>query len=67
MNKNNLIVLILVVFTLPFIATGQASFSEIESALGFEEQVNDVPESPINGLVALGMAVASYIGYKKLK
>ena len=67
MTKKNFIVLSLVLVALPFVATGQADFSDLENALGFNDQVNDVPESPINGLIALGMAVASYIGYRKFK
>ncbi|NGZ89410.1 hypothetical protein [Psychroflexus maritimus] len=42
----------------------QVNAQGLEQAIGFDDQVNDVP---INGLIALGMAVASYLGYKKFK
>lgn len=65
MKKATLIILILSLFLIPDLA--QAFQGDFFDQIGFDDQVNDVPESPINGLVALGMAVASYIGYKKLK
>jgi len=64
MHKKNYLILSLVLISLPFIATGQATLQDLEDAVGFEDDVNDVP---INGLIALGMAVASYLGYKKFK
>ncbi len=35
--------------------------------IGFDNDVEDVPESPIQGLLALGMIIGSYLGYRKLK
>lgn len=49
-----------------FEITAQSTIFELEDALGFEENVNDV-ETPIHFLVGLGMLVGSYIGVKKLK
>ena len=56
--------LILCLMLLPLTSFGQGS---LEDALGFTETVNDVPEAPISGLVALGLAVGSFFGYKKIK
>ncbi len=39
---------------------------DLNSALGFDTQVNDV-QAPIHFLVGLGMLVGAYIGYRKLK
>ena len=63
MHKKNYLILSLVLISLPFITTGQ-TLQDLEGAIGFDDDVNDVP---INGLIALGMAVASYLGYKKFK
>lgn len=49
------------------LSQAQASFSELESALGFEEQVNDVPESPIHFIVYLLAIGGMALGIKKLK
>lgn len=49
------------------VANAQASANELNSALGFDSTVNDVPESPIHFLVWLGMIVGSYLGFRKLK
>ena len=61
------ILTLLAVFAFSTTSFAQALPGDLESALGFDDLVNDVPESPINGLIALGMAVASYIGYRKFK
>ena len=56
--------LILCLMIFPTVGFGQGS---LEDALGFTETVNDVPEAPISGLVALGLVVGSFFGYKKIK
>ena len=68
-NRNNnsyiKIAFILIVLILPVTLFGQGT--PLEDALGFTETVNDVPEAPISGLIALGLAVGSFFGYKKIK
>lgn len=56
---------IVLLFVVQF-SNGQASFSELESALGFEDQVNDVPESPIHFIVYFLAIAGAYLGIKKL-
>lgn len=54
-------------FLLLTLIIAQVNAQGLEEAIGFDDNVTDVPETPINGLIALGMAVASYLGYKKFK
>jgi len=35
--------------------------------IGFPDDVDDEPVAPINGLVALGLAVGGYLGIRKVK
>jgi hypothetical protein len=57
-----------IAFVLLFTIAPAVSFGQsLEDALGFTETVNDVPEAPISGLVALGLAVGSFFGYRKFK
>ncbi len=55
--------LILCLVIVPVSTYGQS----LEDALGFTETVNDVPEAPISGLVALGLVIGSFFGYRKFK
>lgn len=66
--KKRFLVLILVciAFNLSSFAQ-QASIEDLNSALGFESTVNDVPESPINFLIGAFIAVGSILGFRKLK
>ena len=45
----------------------QASSSELESALGFSETVDDVTEAPIHLLIPIALAIGVVLGIKKLK
>lgn len=54
-------------FNVQDVAAQSASIEDLNSALGFDSTVNDVPESPIHFLVWLGMIVGSYLGFRKLK
>ncbi|MCH8535707.1 MAG: hypothetical protein LAT51_11605 [Flavobacteriaceae bacterium] len=65
MKKATLIILILSLFLIPDLAQAFQG-GLFDDQIGFDDQVNDVPESPINGLVFLGMVVASYLGFYKL-
>ena len=67
--KKTLIYTLVAVTVLGFaqVANAQASADDLNSALGFDSTVNDVPESPIHFLVWLGMIVGSYLGFRKLK
>lgn len=66
MKKAIIITLVFSLLLIPDFAhafQGESFFDQI----GFEDDdVKDVPESPINALVALGMVVASYLGFYKL-
>ncbi|MBZ9651617.1 hypothetical protein [Psychroflexus montanilacus] len=35
--------------------------------IGFPDDVDDEPVAPINGLIALGLAVGGYLGIRKVK
>jgi hypothetical protein len=35
--------------------------------IGFTDDVDDEPVAPINGLIALGLAVGGYLGIKKVR
>lgn len=62
--KNINQILLVIVFLFIFSFTQAQS---LEDALGFNETVNDVPEAPINFLIALGVIIGSFIGIKRLK
>lgn len=64
-NSIFLVIIMLVFFSEAMQA--QASFQDLNDALGFEEQVNDVPEAPINMFLAIFALVASFLGIRKLK
>ncbi|WP_019036972.1 hypothetical protein [Psychroflexus tropicus] len=34
---------------------------------GFDDDVGDEPVAPINGLIAIGLAVGGYLGIRKVK
>ena len=43
----------------------QASSTDLESALGFSETVNDVPEAPIDNLLYATLLVGGILGFRK--
>jgi len=66
--KTNSIILLFFSFLLfSELLQAQASFQDLSDALGFEENVNDVPEAPINMFLGIVALIGSYIGISKLK
>lgn len=61
------ILTLLAVFAFSAASFAQASSGDLESALGFDETVDDVTEAPIGGLVALGLIAGAFLGYRKIK
>lgn len=69
MNKKNTVFFVAVAMFMfvQNINAQSASIEDLNSALGFESTVNDVPESPIHLLVWLGLILGGFLGMKKLK
>lgn len=44
-----------------------AEAQSLEDALGFNDNVQDIPAAPINGLIGIALAAGAYLGFKKLK
>jgi hypothetical protein len=64
LNKTHYIVLtiIAVILLLP-----TASYGQGLGDIGFPDDVDDEVAAPINGLIALGLAVGGYLGVRKVK
>lgn len=65
-NRNALTCLLIAICFVQF-CNGQASAEDISSALGFEQNINDVPETPINTMLGIIALIGSYLGIKKIK
>lgn len=61
-----LLTFILLVFTKLNAISAQATETELNDALGFNETVDDITEAPIHFLIGFAMLIAVYIGYNKL-
>jgi hypothetical protein len=49
------------------IGLSSAYGQDLDSAFGFDDNVNDVPAAPIHMLIYLGLAVGGYLGVTKLR
>ncbi len=49
------------------LANAQAMIDDLNSALGFDNSVNDVPQAPINLLIGAMAMIGAVYGAKKLK
>ncbi len=68
MKKKHIYILSLTLILCLFMANTSYAQGGLGDLPGFETGVDDeVPAAPINGLIWLGIAVASYFGVKKLK
>lgn len=62
--KNSHYKAILILILLLLVTTsGYAQFGDID----FDPNVNDETPAPINGLIAIGLAVGGYLGIRKVK
>ena len=70
MKKNHKINNTQVLFTLALVSLiglSSAYGQDLNSAFGFDDNVNDVPAAPIHFLVYAGMLIGAYLGFNKLK
>ncbi|TKS55850.1 hypothetical protein [Mesohalobacter halotolerans] len=67
MKKTGLMKKIVFVLLLAIVFMPEVNAQGIDDAFGFEENVDDAPEAPINMLVYIGLIAGSYLGIKKLK
>lgn len=58
--------LIIMFLALSFSAEAQ-SLEDFKDAIGFNDDVEDVPAAPINGLIGIALAAGTYLGFRKLK
>lgn len=57
---------ILIIYTAIFILSlNQELFAQLD--LPVEGGVDDVPEAPINGFIAIALAIGSYFGIRRLR
>lgn len=63
--KNSHYIPLLIIVALVLVST--TSYGQGLGDIGFPDDVNDEPVAPINGLIALGLAVGGYLGIKKVR
>lgn len=63
--KNSHYISLLIIVALVLVST--TSYGQGLEDIGFPDDVNDEPVAPINGLIALGLAVGGYLGIKKVR
>lgn len=44
-----------------------AKAQSLEEIIGFDDDVRDVPEAPINGLIGVALVAGAYFGFRKFK
>ena len=64
LNKTHYIVLTIIAVIL---LTSTISYGQGLGDIGFPDDVDDEVTAPINGLIALGLAVGGYLGIRKVK
>jgi hypothetical protein len=55
--------LIIMFLAVSFTAKAQS----LEEIIGFDDDVRDMPEAPINGLIGVALAAGAYFGFRKFK
>jgi len=63
--KNSHYIALLIIVALLLVST--TSYGQGLGDIGFTDDTDDEPVAPINGLIALGLAVGGYLGIKKVR
>lgn len=63
-NKKQYLALALVIV---FVLISAASYAQFPPGVGFPDDVGDEAESPISGLISLGLLVGGYLGIRQAR